>query len=310
MGSSLHSEFGVFISYSHDDRMTAGLFAREIEKIGYKPWIDFEGIVGGDEWKRSIERALDRSVALLALMTPEAVGSDWVSYEIDRAREKGCTIIPLMVRTCTLPASILPLHYIDCRGGLNEKTMRELQRALLYAVRRHSDALADETDPFVPIATPPPPQPPKEDDTQPAPRVKAQPPQAATGRPLALIIEDIESAQELIRDVLLEANLDVHIAATRNEATAYIRKHKYAFITLDMMLGPDDIHGQQGIDVLDLLRRYQSDVPVVMITSLKWEQAYVRDFFVEHRIVDLLGKPFKRDELRELVKKYVSKTRH
>lgn len=290
-------EVGIFISYSHDDRYIAETVASRLREIGYLPWVDFAGIRGGDEWKRSIEAALSQSAALLVLLTPEAVTSEWVNYEIRRARSNGLIIIPLLMRSCPIPDSLRDVQYIDFRSGLDQP-FKELQRALLRAVLQYSDNNAHDTRPLVPVQ----PENKRASGTMPA----IEPPAHAAR--LALVIEDVVSTQEHLRSLLVEKGLEVHVASTTNEALTHLRKHDYAFITLDMQLGPDDTHGQGGVSLLSLIKRYQGNVPVVVITSLDWDKNQIAEFFVHDGIKHMLDKPVNPRQLYELVEKYVTGT--
>src|SRR5690606_25267667 len=116
---------------------------------------------------------------------------------------------------------------------------------------------------------------------------------------------DSASYQNLLRDLLNELGLAVDIARTRNEATTLIQSNRYDFITLDMQLGPDDEAGQEGVYLLDLLKRYQTDVPVVMITHIDYDKNQTAEFFTGGRIKDMLDKPFDHDRLRALVAQHV-----
>ncbi|MDX1995301.1 MAG: TIR domain-containing protein [bacterium] len=336
-------EVGVFISYSHEDRLTANLFSQRVEEMGFRTWIDFTELKGGDEWKKSIDRALTQSVAMLVLLTPESVRSSWVQYEVERAQEYNCTVIPLMMRYTALPAFLDHLHYIDFRDRM-EQAFKELNRALFQAVVRRGE---QQRDPL--------------EDTAPRPglnvhevarvdaaridsartdaargdaaRTDAARGEAARGdaaqmkggreeetsenrittsslhthvKPLALAIEDMEAMQEVLRDILSGQGLEVHTASTLNEASVLIRKHRYELITLDMMLGPDDQKtGQDGMYLLDLLQRYQTSVPVVIITSLKWDGRRTREMLVLKGVKDILEKPIQTEELIRVVQRYV-----
>jgi CheY-like chemotaxis protein len=332
-GRAMQREVGVFISYSHEDRLTANLFSQRVEEMGFRTWIDFTELKGGDEWKKSIDRALTQSVAMLVLLTPESVRSSWVQYEVERAQEYNCTVIPLMMRYTPLPAFLDHLHYIDFRDRM-EQAFKELNRALFQAVVRRGD---QQRDPL--------------EDTSPRPTVKMQevarvdaarvdavrtdaaPVDSAhkekarmsAGReeetsenhittsslqtqvkPLALVIEDMQAMQEVLRDILSGQGLEVHTASTLNEASVLIRKHRYELITLDMMLGPDDQKtGQDGMYLLDLLQRYQTNVPMVIITSLKWDGRRTREMLVLKGVKDILEKPIQTEELIRVVQRYV-----
>jgi len=295
MQDSNLGEVGIFISYSHDDRYIAESIAIRLREIGYQPWVDFAGIRGGAEWKQLIETALMQSAALLVLLTPEAVASEWVNYEIRRARANGLTVVPLMMRTCPIPDSLQSVQYIDFRAGLDQP-FKELQRALLRAVLQYSDNNALDTRPLVPVQ----PDSKRESATMPI----IEPPQRTA--PLALVIEDVTSTQEHLRSLLVEKGLDVHVAGTINEAVAHLRQYDYKFITLDMQLGTEDTHGQGGVSLLSLIKRYQHDVPVVIITSLPWDKTRTAEFFVQDGIKHMLDKPVNPRQLYDLIEKYVT----
>ncbi|HEX2908496.1 MAG TPA: TIR domain-containing protein [Phototrophicaceae bacterium] len=296
------SQIGVFISYSHEDRFIAETLAQRLPKVGYRPWVDFEGIRGGDQWKHSIDYALDHSAVFLILLTPESVTSHWVKYEISRAQAKNCPIIPLLIRQCAIPEDLEVLQFVDFRYSI-DRAFEELQRALLSAVVRGGTTDENPTEPEFPaerrqtLAA--------EQDTRKRNVAVETSAVGIRGKPLALVIEDQASTQNMLKDSLSEWGLDVHTAGTRNEATELIRANVYDFITLDMMLGPDDEFGHHGIYLLELLKRHQAEVPVVMITSMNWDKNQTAEFFATDGIKHLLDKPIKLQKLRALVEQYV-----
>lgn len=309
MPNSYEGVIGVFISYSHQDRLTAEMFARRLSDLGFKPWVDFDGIMGGDVWKRSIERALAESAVLMVLLTPEAVTSEWVRYEVKRALANGRRIIPLMIRTCELPEELAEVQYIDFRQH-TDQAFTLLHRALLRAIVGTSstprgEASGETSDPFGP------PELPAirgvlaaaaKQEANPQPLVLPPAP-----KPLALVIEDSEDTQRFLREVLIDLGMDVHVAATRSQVTDMIRKYQYSFITLDMNLDANSDNGQDGILLMGNLKRYQVNVPVVIISYVDWSWEQVREFLVKHGIKDVLPKrPFiDTEELRAIVIKNV-----
>src|SRR5689334_20022189 len=128
MAAKPANQVGVFISYSHEDRFIAEMLAERLREVGYLPWVDFAGIIGGDEWKQSIDEAMSRSSAFLLLLTPDSVRSHWVSYEIKRAREKNCPIIPMLFRNCEVPDEINKFQFVEFRHSA-DSGFKELQKA-------------------------------------------------------------------------------------------------------------------------------------------------------------------------------------
>lgn len=125
----------IFISYSHEDRFAAGALAQRLETLGYRPWIDYSSIRGGDNWQQRIHEALDQSRALIVLLTPDSIGSDWVRQEVLMAFEANRRVIPLMIRPCEPPDYLHTIQYIDCRE-YSDETLDELRMVLDGVVQR------------------------------------------------------------------------------------------------------------------------------------------------------------------------------
>jgi CheY-like chemotaxis protein len=285
----------IFISYSHTDRVNAEVLAGKIKDIGYETWIDFKGILGGDDWRKSIEEAVQSSSALIVLMTPESVVSKWVQYECERAKLHQLSVIPLLIRPCTLPAFLKEYQYIDFLRGF-DIAFGELQRALLSTVIKqanrpqHLDAL-----PTLPQPT----------STQLTPDINQQ---ALASQPISsdvrhvLVVEDTQSYQELIRDIFLEYGVKVDIAHNRSEAAQLLKDVQYDLISLDMQLSTEDVNGESGKFLLKLWKRYQPETPLVIISSLPWNKNQTRDFFKRYAVLDVLDKPVDQEILEELVR--------
>ena len=105
---------GIFIGHSSQDKALAYNLARELKSQGYNNcFLDFQGIPGGSQWEHEIYEAMRRSNVVLVCSTPEAMKSQWVFAEIVMARYSGIPVIPLIMRTCTIPNNLLDTQYID-----------------------------------------------------------------------------------------------------------------------------------------------------------------------------------------------------
>jgi hypothetical protein len=129
----MNDSIGVFISYSRQTRFEAATLAQELSRVGCRCWIDFEGIAGGDVWRRSIEQGLQKTWLMVVVLTPESVQSQWVLYEVHSAIRFGHTVIPIMFRKCDIPRELEPYQYIDYTQGPDYDT---LFRSILIAVAR------------------------------------------------------------------------------------------------------------------------------------------------------------------------------
>jgi hypothetical protein len=96
----------VFISYSPHDEDLARKVAEGLRKSGLEVWDD-RNIFPGDNWAKKTSQALEQSKAMVVLITPEALRSKWVRWEIEYALGKkdfSTTLIPVIVG----PAEAIP----------------------------------------------------------------------------------------------------------------------------------------------------------------------------------------------------------
>lgn len=94
----------VFVSYGHADATDFVTRLRaELEQRGISPiWLDLEMIDAGDEFWAAMQKGIEQSDALLAVMTPYSVRPDSVCWrEIAFADDRGKRIVPLRVDTNT-----------------------------------------------------------------------------------------------------------------------------------------------------------------------------------------------------------------
>ena len=105
----------VFISYSHKDKAYARQLADELKRRGIEVWID-DRIEYGTVWTRALQENLERSQAMILIMTSDAYNSDPVQDEVAFAQRLRKPILPLRLDDTDwlLGAST---QYADVRGG-------------------------------------------------------------------------------------------------------------------------------------------------------------------------------------------------
>ena len=103
----------IFISYSHKDKEYVHRLQEALQNEGFDFWID-DRIDYGIEWPKEIQKQLDSSDALILVMTPRSFDSFWVQNELDRARENGIPIFPLLLEGKQWLA-VQVLQYVDVR---------------------------------------------------------------------------------------------------------------------------------------------------------------------------------------------------
>lgn len=113
-GQSAHS---VFVSYSSADRDFASKLSQELKDRGINAWMADEQVTPGGNWSLETGRALERSDAMVIVLSPDAVKSEQVSRDIDyaltasRLRHR---VIPVLARpTQDVPWVLRKLQMVE-----------------------------------------------------------------------------------------------------------------------------------------------------------------------------------------------------
>ena len=98
-----------FVSYKHEP--TSETFVKELrgrlqDEPGFTVWTDTD-IEPGSIWKQAIDNAINDSIAVLMIITPASLKSQYVTYEWSYALGKGKRVIPLLLEP---PDPNNPIH--------------------------------------------------------------------------------------------------------------------------------------------------------------------------------------------------------
>ena len=121
----------VFISHSKEDADFAELLKVRLHKHHLDAWIDEDRLRPGIDWQREIDIGIRRSKVVLAVMTPDAKQSDYVTYEWAYALGTGKTVIPIMLKQTAMHPRLSTLHFLDFTNRIGRPWKR-----LLYEVNR------------------------------------------------------------------------------------------------------------------------------------------------------------------------------
>jgi hypothetical protein len=102
-----------FISHSREDGDFAELLKLKLEQAGYTAWIDSDRLGPGVDWRQEIDQAIKKAGALIAVMSVDARGSEYVTYEWAFAWGAGVKVIPIMLRETPLHPRLATLQYLD-----------------------------------------------------------------------------------------------------------------------------------------------------------------------------------------------------
>jgi hypothetical protein len=103
----------IFISHAKEDGDFAELLKLKLERENHDAWVDSDRLDPGLDWRLEIDQAVRDAVAVLAIMSPEARASEYVTYEWAFAWGCGTKVIPIMLKQTTLHPRLATLQYLD-----------------------------------------------------------------------------------------------------------------------------------------------------------------------------------------------------
>jgi hypothetical protein len=135
----------VFISYSSKDIEYARYIRSGLENAGIPVWMDEAGIKLGEQWIKSLENALDQSVALVVLMSHHSKDSEWVEREIQYAQERNMPIFPILISGKPF-FSLINKQYEDMTTNFYEPLPNRLIHALINTLPTPNQAVTFSID--------------------------------------------------------------------------------------------------------------------------------------------------------------------
>jgi|ERR1044071_616999 hypothetical protein len=112
----------VFISYAREDRKTALRLREDLLRMGVTPWLDVSDLVGGQDWRVAIKKALRESSHVLLLVSNHTVSKrGYVQKEVKEALEilaefppGAVFVIPVRLEQVEpLHEELARLHWVD-----------------------------------------------------------------------------------------------------------------------------------------------------------------------------------------------------
>ena len=147
MGSGHYAEFvkgerhvrdqatKVFLSYSAEDSEVARALALRLEEAGLETWDPAQALFPGDNWALKIGQALQESNAMLVLVTPHSMRSEWVRHELEyalgSARYKG-RLLPVVLKPAKEMPWILKRFPVVRIGPNLEQAARQIAEQLKH----------------------------------------------------------------------------------------------------------------------------------------------------------------------------------
>ena len=119
-----------------------------------------------------------------------------------------------------------------------------------------------------------------------------------------LVVDDEVDIRDLISGILTDEGYETRVAGDSEAALAAVRARRPQLIILDIWLQGSKL---DGIQVLDVLKREQPDLPVVMISGHGTIETAVAS--IKKGAYDFVEKPFKADRLLHVVERALESAR-
>lgn len=122
----------VFISHAQADEKLARELSGQLAEAGVKVWLAEQEVLPGDNLALEVGKALQRSDALVVLLSPESVASKYVRSEITYALASARfqdRVVPVMVKpTRNIPWFLKTLEIISVRATDSQAVEQLAQR--------------------------------------------------------------------------------------------------------------------------------------------------------------------------------------
>ena len=114
----------VFLSYARPDREVAKELASHLKEAGHNVWFADGALFPGENWALGVGKALNDSEAMVVLLSPQAMKSEWVRKDIEfalGAQQYQGRLIPVIVKpTADIPWILRKFPLVRLNKGLGE----------------------------------------------------------------------------------------------------------------------------------------------------------------------------------------------
>jgi hypothetical protein len=147
--------YDVFLSHSHVDKSHADAICHCLERAGVRCWVAPRDIRPSEDWAEAIINGMDQCRILLLIFSSSSNNSPQVRREVERAVNKGLTILPFRIEAVapskSLEYFISTQHWLDAFGRDLDASLAELQQSVTAVLgpRTQIDAAPAPSAPIV-----------------------------------------------------------------------------------------------------------------------------------------------------------------
>jgi len=117
----------------------------------------------------------------------------------------------------------------------------------------------------------------------------------------ALVVEDDHSWQQILSEILSDCGLKVEIAGSLDEASLSLKAQPHRLAVVDLSLSPNDHNNQDGLRVLDAVRRLDPNCRTILLTGFSTVELAVTALTDYGAFTFLRKESFHRGKFRDTV---------
>lgn len=150
--------YDVFLSHSHVDKSHADAICHCLERAGVRCWVAPRDIRPSEDWAEAIINGMDQCRILLLIFSSSSNNSPQVRREVERAVNKGLTILPFRIEAVapskSLEYFISTQHWLDAFGRDLDASLAELRLSVTAVLGARAQEAASPS-PAMPSAPAP-----------------------------------------------------------------------------------------------------------------------------------------------------------
>lgn len=117
----------------------------------------------------------------------------------------------------------------------------------------------------------------------------------------ALVVDDDNSWQQILSEILSDCGLEVDVASSVDEAALVLKSQPHRLAVVDLSLSPNDHNNVDGLRVLDTIRRLDPNCRAILLTGFATVELAVTALTDYGAFTFLRKESFHRSQFRDIV---------
>ncbi len=117
----------------------------------------------------------------------------------------------------------------------------------------------------------------------------------------ALVVDDDNSWQQILSEILTDCGLEVDVASSVDEAAVILKSQPHRLAIVDLSLSPNDHNNVDGLRVLDSIRRLDPNCRAILLTGFATVELAVTALTDYGAFTFLRKESFHRSQFRDIV---------